>query len=469
LSRYNPAGHGRGLGWLPQDYRRWIDGIFSFRIADFDSMRLCYFMLAVGLLGCLQRPASCPAVTDPEFTTAAVLGLTPAQLEFPAQSNGRGWGNQRVQVAPRYWVEVSIDITSRGNGLLYVHDERGECLRTRIFDEHQEDDVWKQIEGGMFAYEFSDDDGDGELELRVSGNVELYDELGIISTYEYRERWDRSWSGARRWYLAGTYEEPHETTREEPEEGYPPHTGICDLGMDVSGRTWRVHTTREVGSWDYLCKVCCDGTEKRTLEITSRWDPEFALKSAGVASFLVVQHEGIRGTGVSSTWAAWYHLGNEVRFAIGYYGSGYLSGWGQPFDRDVGVSAELIETADLRLVLTANIDVSCDACLEDDSTFGPAPTDDADGGHMFNAKATAAYRWDAAEEKFIVLDKERADAVDGVMMGASDYLVQHFPSELQAYTARHTGKCAPWLRWLRSKCDVEANRLFVEGLIARDS
>jgi hypothetical protein len=88
---------------------------------------------------------------------------------------------------------------------------------------------------------------------------------------------------------------------------------------------------------------------------------------------------------------------------------------------------------------------------------------------MFSAAATAVYEWDAAACKFIVLDEERAEAVEDAMTGASDYLVEHFCPELQKYIQEYRGRCGPWLKWLRSECDVETNRLLVDSLIALDS
>ena len=87
---------------------------------------------------------------------------------------------------------------------------------------------------------------------------------------------------------------------------------------------------------------------------------------------------------------------------------------------------------------------------------------------MFSAVATATYVWDAKAHKFISLDAERAEAVEEAMSGGGDYLVEHFLAELLGYADGFPGQCGPWLRFLRSECSVEANRLLVDSLIARN-
>jgi hypothetical protein len=441
--------------------------MFLINKADLRCMRLYHSIYALFCLACLQQSADCPAVAEMPFSLAPVPGLRPDQLR-PLPNSNELWGSQRVRVAPFYSVLVSIIVKGNGNGYLSINDDRGHCMETRIYDMHGESDCWHAIRDDMFAYEFADDDGDGELELQIWGDVEVHDEAGIISVYEHRERWDRSLSGSRPWYLAENYDEPHSSVREY--EAPPPHETHDSLGCDAAGREWTVHTTREVGSWSYTCRMICDGRPARTMEITSRWDPTFDLQSAAGVSFLVVQQEGMHGTGLSSTWTEWYYLDTEeVSLVTSYYSEGYLNGWGQPYNREIGVSAELVEIPSVRLVLTLNLNCSSEGYLDDGDEFAPAPTNGHNGGHMFSATATAIYSWDAAACKFVVLDKERAEAVEDVMTGSSDYLVEHFCPELQKYIQEYRGQCAPWLKGLRSECDVEANRLLVDSLIAMDS
>ena len=422
------------------------------------NLLLCALAVLPFIPGTLSPPLGGTSV---ELSVVAVPGLTWADLHYEPTSVIPEWGTQRVQVAPGYWVCARVETTTHGNGLLYIEDNDGECLRTRIVDRHAEDDPWEEIDGGMFDYEFRDVDHDGELELIVSGTIVVKDDVGEIDRYWHGERWDRKHGIDRCWYLAESHDNAH--LQERPS---PASSGIVrcfDLGTDDAQNSWTVQTTIRPACDDYACEVFRNGHRVAAFTVEySRWAPQFRLESAGGETFVVCRRSGTTGTGVSGTWESWSHYENGgLRDVLSYHCSGYVEGWNQPYDREFGVAMHLDDRGGLFLRASGSFEVSAGCCFGEQAKA--APTEDQNGGLLFTAKVEADYRWDA----FIPLDAERADAAEHMMEGASDYLVEHYLPELLEYAEAYDGRATGWLGWLRDVCEKSDNKAVVESVIAK--
>lgn len=425
-------------------------------------MRLHRLVIAALVLAGCASGERLPVQSSQMSPVVPVRGLTYDQLSQDPTSCIPAWGSQRVQVAPGYRVNARVELTSHGNGLLTVEDNDGECLCTGIYDMHAEHDPWRQIAGGMFNYEFTDDDHDGELELLITGGVELHDDDGLISRWKHYERWDREKRAPRTWRQTHGYKYDVECLQKVPE---PPVRTRQELGYDAQARFWCVDTLSWPACWDYQCEVRCDGRVVDLLYVRwSRMDPEFELHTACGQTFLTLAQEGIHGTGASSTFVTWYSASPlGLNHAHSFYRSGYVNGWGQPFDRELAVSAELIDAGGLVLRLSGNLDVLSAIGYEPDEVVAPG-----DEELMFTATAVADYRWDVEQQAFVPADTERAGAVEQMMLGASDYLVEHFFNELLAYVHKYRGFCAGWLRWLKRECNSDRTQAAVDSLIVAD-
>lgn len=373
-------------------------------------MRRAFVFWAVMLsTGCAHdEPVGQPAAVVAEFAAEPIAGLRLGDLRCDPTSVVAYEGEQRVQVAAGYWVTCTVEVTSKGNGLLYLHDDRGECLRTRIYDAHREDESWDEIEGGMFDYGFADDDQDTELELIVSGHVITKTEQGTINRRLYQERWERPhgqnlWVRTQSTFWQAEFDRPVELE----EWWYTEH----ELGADHAGRHWTVVSRRMTGSDTHLCRFMCDGRFVEEIEHYRRFSsPCFSLQTTGSESFVVAGMSSIHGTGVNGSCEHWYRLSPAALEPLfSYYANGYIYGWGLPFSREFGVTAELRAEDGLILQLTGSIDF-----------------DESQG---FSATRTASYLWKPAQCRFVAIDETAAEAVEGMMLGDTDWFLKHFSAE----------------------------------------
>jgi hypothetical protein len=397
-------------------------------------MRIAVILFTIMLAtACVHdEPTQPPTPVAAEFTAASVAGLRLSELQYNPDSVVRYEGEQRVQVAAGYWVKCVIDVNRKGNGLLYVHDDRGECLRTRIYDAHQEDETWEEIEGWMFDYGFVDDDEDGELELIVSGHVITKTEEGIINRRAYRERWERlrgqwPWVRTQSNFWQAEFDRP-----DEPEKWrYTEH----ELGTDHAGRQWTVVSRRMPGSDTHCCRFLCDDLDVGEFEHYSRFaSPRFELQTAASESFAVAGTSSIHGTGISGSYEHWYRLSpSALEPVFGYCSTGYRIGWGLPYYRDFSVGAELHADEGLILNLTGKIEF-----------------DESQG---FSATRTASYKWNPVLCRFVATDETAAEAVEDMMWGSTDWFLKHFHPEIRTWAQAQDEGAQDWLNRL-----VEASK-----------
>lgn len=246
-------------------------------------------------------------------------------------------------------------------------------------------------------------------------------------------------------------------------------TSSChQLGKDHLGRKWAIECVTRPGSSDYVCRLSCDDQFIESIELEhARLAPEFRLESSRAESFAVMRIEGMHGTGLSSRVEHWYRLRARGIHNVGnFYVSGYVTGWGQPFDREFRVALDLLEDGKLCLRATGSIDVSGGGA--GDEILAPAPTD-GDQGLLFTADRVAEYRWDVQTGTFVADDETQAAGVEQMMTGGCDYLVEHFQPELTAYALKYGPDVCDWLKWLRARCEKETNRTAVAALIEQCS
>jgi hypothetical protein len=180
----------------------------------------------------------------------------------------------------------------------------------------------------------------------------------------------------------------------------------------ASVHEWHADVT-EVDDWTYRVRVMRDGAVV--------WQDDSVVARSGVSAEVYIWGEdpllritrgGRAGTGVGVYFEEWYYVGNEPRHVLTVPTSGWLLGWGQPFDREYDSSVSVDEgtlTVVWRLALTP---IGQDRSME--------------------SQGRSSYTWNGQNRRFDFCSSDHRrlwnlwDAdTDGVVRDHFDLLAQH--------------------------------------------
>ena len=149
------------------------------------SPRIIAAFLLLILLGCEPNRLS---------TFAPIQGLSLSDLTRHSASVVSYTGHQALRISHGICIDVDIEVTSKGSGLLTISQDGKQTLSIPIYDSHDggdSDDCWYVFRGAMLDYRFEDVNADGILDLLVRGVKECRNEIGLLSstpindTYSY--------------------------------------------------------------------------------------------------------------------------------------------------------------------------------------------------------------------------------------------------------------------------------------------
>ncbi|KAF0240844.1 MAG: hypothetical protein FD180_4740 [Planctomycetota bacterium] len=135
-------------------------------------LRQGFFLALFGLTSLLPGCVSTPM---------AVCGLSRPDLHYCPDGVVQYYGEQEVRLAPDIVATAAIEVTTKGNGLLRITSAGRDLIAINIYDEHSEADEYCVFENGMLAYSFADSNGDGLLDIEVTGVIVTMEEERIIS------------------------------------------------------------------------------------------------------------------------------------------------------------------------------------------------------------------------------------------------------------------------------------------------
>mgnify|MGYP001581484821 CR=1 FL=1 len=132
--------------------------------------------------------------------SSTISGLRKTDLTFNASSVVLYEGHQIIYLSNGNDAEVSIEVTTKGNGLLTIQEHGRTTLTTPIFDLHQEDDDYFVFDDDMLDYDFVGNQENGFYDLIITGRLIFRNETAVKSIWQIRDvyRYDDE---QQRWHL----------------------------------------------------------------------------------------------------------------------------------------------------------------------------------------------------------------------------------------------------------------------------
>jgi hypothetical protein len=230
----------------------------------------------------------------------------------------------------------------------------------------------------------------------------------------------------------------------EPEHDYGLH--LHDLGKDHEGAGWIAVEPLRYGATFREYWLFCNGEfvcHQEHFDRHGRIDAWLSLAVLDELTFLRVRGGGGHGSGCGMVREEFWLLHPRgVSEALSVPVSGYVYGWGMPFDREFNGSVE-IQHHPVRVV------VSYEICF----------------GTLFDYRGSAAYVWAGVEKGFVAESAADHDRLDGLYNDATDEFVERYEAQIrQMLGSSGPGVWVDWLHRLQESCRTPEGRLVVERL-----